>query len=65
MREFPEERLITERLWEAFQKDWLSIKEVARFDGCSERTAKRRYQISSTGIGIGSLAHKKCELSRK
>lgn len=64
-REYPEERLTVERLWTMFQKDWLSAKEIAQFDGCSERTARRRYNIKNGGISITSLAHLKCQLARK
>ena len=64
MKEFPEERLLIERLWAAFGKDWLNIKEIAQFDGCTPRTAKRRYGITG-GMSIVSLAHMKCQLSRK
>lgn len=65
MKEFPEERLIVEKLWQTFGKDWLSVSEVAKFDGCCPKTAKRRYGISSNGISIVCLAHLKCQLSRK
>lgn len=65
MKEFPEERILIERLWETFGKDWLTAKEIAAFDGCSPKTAKRRYGISSNGMSIVCLAHLKCQLSRK
>lgn len=64
-KEFPEERLTIERLWAIFQKDWLTTAEIAMFDGCSERTVRRRYNIKKGGMSIGSLAHMKCELARK
>ena len=65
MREFPEERLIIERLWSMFQKDWLTVADIAQFDGCSTRTVRRRYNISKGGMSVCTLAHLKCELSRK
>ena len=65
MREYPEERLTIERLWTMFQKDWLSTSEIAKFDGCSVWTARRRYGITGGGMSITSLAHLKCELARK
>lgn len=65
MKEFPEERLLIERLWAAFGKDWLNAKEIASFDGCSARTVKRRYGITANGMSIVCLAHLKCQLSRK
>lgn len=65
MREYPEERLTIERLWSMFQKDWLSTAEIAQFDGCSARTAKRRYGLTKGGMSITSLAHLKCQLARK
>lgn len=64
-REFPEERLITERLWQMFQKDYLTTSEIAKFDGCSAKTARRRYAINGGGMNIGTLAHLKCQLARK
>lgn len=64
-REYPEERLIVERLWQLFQKDWLSTAEIAQFDGCSSKTAHRRYQITGGGMNICSLAHMKCQMARK
>ncbi len=64
-KEFEEERLTAERLWNAFRKDWLSLQEVAKYDGCDPRTAKRRYGITAKGISISSLAHMKCLISRK
>lgn len=64
-REYDEERSCVERLWTAFQKDWLTTSEIAKFDGCSDKTARRRYGIKNGGMAISTLAHKKCELSRK
>ena len=64
-KEFPEERLIVERLWQTFQKDWLTTSEIAKFDGCSPKTAHRRYKITGGGISINCLAHMKCQLARK
>ena len=64
MKEFPEERILIERLWETFGKDWLSVSEIAKFDGCSTKTVKRRSGITG-GASIVSLAHLKCQLSRK
>lgn len=65
MREFPEERMIVERLWQMFQKDWVTTAEIAKFDGCSPKTARRRYSIVGGGMNIGSLAHLKCVLARR
>lgn len=65
MKEYPEERMIVERLWAMFQKDWISTSEIARFDGCSPKTAHRRYGIVGGGMNIGSLAHLKCRLARR
>ena len=65
MKEYPEERLLIERLWSTFGKDWLSISEIAQFDDCHPRTAKRRYDIKNGGMSIVCLAHRKCEMARK
>lgn len=65
MKEYPEERLTIERLWTMFGKDWLSLQDVAKFDGCSTRTVKRRYNIKGGGISLTSLAHLKCQLARR
>ena len=65
MKEYPEERMLVEHLWKTFGKDWVCMKEIAEFDGCSTRTVKRRYNIGSTGMSIFTLAHMKCQLSRK
>lgn len=62
--EYPEERLLIQQLWERFNKDWIKIKEIAEFDGCSVQTVRRRYGITSGGISIVCLAHKKCQLAR-
>lgn len=64
-KEYPEERLLIERLWAMFEKDWITASEIAKFDGCSAKTAKRRYQFVNGGMSIVSLAHMKCELARK
>ena len=64
-KEYPEERLTIERLWTMFQKDWLTTSEIARFDGCSVSTVRRRYGIKGGGMAISTLAHMKCQLSRK
>ena len=64
-KEYPEERLTVERLWTMFQKDWISTAEIAKFDGCSVSTVRRRYHIKNGGMSISTLAHLKCELSRK
>ena len=64
-KEYPEERNTTERLWAMYQKDWITTSEVARFDGCDPKTARRRYGIKNGGISISSLAHLKCQLARK
>lgn len=63
-REYEEERLTAERLWKEFHKDYVSLEEIARYDGCCVRTVKKRYNISG-GISITSLAHLKCRLARK
>lgn len=65
MREYPEERLIIERLWNRFNKDHLTAAEIAEFDGCCVRTAKERYNIQKGGMNITTLAHMKCERARK
>lgn len=65
MKEYPEERLTIERLWLMYNKDWLSTSEIAQFDGCSSKTVRRRYKIKNGGMSISTLAHLKCELSRK
>lgn len=65
MQEYPEERLTMERLWERYQKDWLTTSDIAKFDGCTPKTARKRYGIRCGGMSISSLAHKKCELARK
>lgn len=62
--EFPEERILIQRLWEQFHKDYISTGEVAQFDGCSLQTVRRRYGITGGGISIVCLAHKKCQLAR-
>ena len=64
MKEYEEERLACERLWKEFHKDWLSLEDVAAYDRCDPRTAKRRYNIGTHGISLTTLAHLKCELSR-
>lgn len=65
MKEYPEERLIVERLWQMYGKDYLTTAEVATFDGCCPKTAHRRYNITGGGISINCLAHMKCKLARK
>ena len=64
-REYEEERLAAERLWREFHKDWLTLQEVAKFDGCCVRTVKKRYGITGNGVSISSLAHLKCKTSRQ
>ena len=64
MKEYPEERMTIERLWLMFHKDWLTTSEIAKFDGCSGKTARRRYGIKNGGMAIGTLAHLKCKVSR-
>ena len=64
-REFEEERLIIEHIWQRFGKDWLTLQEVADLDGCCVRTVKKRYGITANGISVASLAHLKCRLARK
>lgn len=64
-KEYAEERLTAERLWKHFHKDFITLQELAMYDGCCVRTVKKRYGISGSGICITSLAHLKCQLARK
>lgn len=64
-REFEEERLTAERLWNVFHKDFITLQELATYDGCCVRTVKKRYGINGNGICITSLAHLKCRLARR
>lgn len=64
MSEFPEERLLIQQLWERFNKDWIKVKEIAEFDGCSVQTVRRRYGITTGGMSICTLAHLKCMKAR-
>jgi len=64
-KEYEEERLTAERLWDTFHKDFITLQELAMYDGCCVRTVKKRYGISGNGICITSLAHIKCRLARQ
>jgi hypothetical protein len=63
-KEFEEERLTVERLWNHFHKDFITLQEIAMYDGCCVRTVKQRYGING-GVCLTTLAHLKCKLSRK
>ena len=41
-------------------KAWLSLTDVAKYDGCDVRTVRRRYGIQGTGINRALLARKIC-----
>ena len=42
-------------------KAWLTLKDVAQYDGCDVRTARKRYGIEGNGINRALLARKICE----
>jgi len=42
------------------EKAWLSLADVARYDGCDARTVRRRYGIEGNGINRALLARKIC-----
>ena len=61
MAEYAEYRFVLEQLRERFgAKSWLSLKEVAEYDGCHTDTAKKRYGMGRDGIDIAVLAYRKC-----
>lgn len=67
MREYPEYRFVLEQLNARFGgKGWITLEEIADYDGCCVRTARSRYSIldkSVKGIDVAVLAHRKCELA--
>ena len=65
--EYAEYRLVYQSLKEHFGKGWLSVIEIAEYDGCDPRTAKKRYSIpkGAKGIDIAVLAKRKCALAHK
>lgn len=65
MKEYEEERLCVEHIWKQFGKDWLTLAEIAKLDGCCVRTVKKRYGIRTNGMSVTSLAHMKCRLARQ
>lgn len=68
MKEYPEYRLVLENLRHEFgNRNFITVSELARFDGCCARTVVKRYGIKKEagGIDIAILAHRKCELANK
>lgn len=64
MTEYKEYRFVLEQLRERFgDKNWLALHEIAEYDGCCARTAKKRYGITGVGMDITVLAARKCELA--
>lgn len=65
--EYAEYRIVIEALTRHFGKAWITIAELAEYEGCDPRTAKKRYAISKGvgGIDITVLAHRKCALAHK
>lgn len=66
-KEYEEYRLVLEALNEHFHKGWLTLNEIAEYDGCDYRTVRTRYGLSKgvSGIDISVLAYRKCQLARK
>ena len=65
-REYPDYRNIIEDLNTKFNgKSRLSILEVAEYDGCCDKTAKKRYGIGKEGINVCILARLICERKGK
>ena len=46
------------------EKAWLSLADIARYDGCDTRTARKRYDIPGNGINRALLARKICMKGR-
>lgn len=46
-------------------KAWLSLSDVARYDGSDVRTVKQRYGIDSNGINRALLARKICLMGKR
>lgn len=65
--EYAEYRFVYQSLHEHFGKGWITVKELAAYDGCDPRTAKSRYSIGNgaKGIDIAVLAKRKCALAHK
>ena len=62
--EYGEYRFVLEQLRKYFgKKNWLTLAEIAEYDGCCPRTAKARYRITAGGMDIAVLAYRKCELA--
>lgn len=65
MKEYKEYRFVLESLLKAFDgKGWVSLSEIAEYDGCCVRTVKKRYGITGSGIDTTVLAYRKCELAQ-
>ena len=47
------------------EKAWLSLADIARYDGCDTRTVRRRYEIQGNGINRALLARKICLRGKK
>lgn len=68
MSEYPEYRLVLEELRRAFNgKGFITLPEIAKYDGICTRTAASRYRVTpkAGGLDICILAHRKCENARK
>lgn len=65
--EFPEYRMIFADLTERFgQGAWLTVKQIAEYDGSDPRTVRKRYRIprNTHGLNKAQLARRICELAR-
>ena len=61
--EYPEYRYVLEELKEHFKKGYITVPEIAEYDGIDKRTVSKYYGIKG-GCDICILAHKKCQLAR-
>lgn len=66
MAEHKAYRLVLENLYQHFGHGFITVAEIAKYEGCDPRTVRKRYDISKkvNGIDIAILATKKCELAR-
>ena len=67
MAEYKAYRLVLENLYEQFNgKGFVTVQEIAKYDGCDPRTVRSRYGIGRgvQGLDISILAQRKCELAR-
>ena len=65
--ELPEYRTVYADLTEKFgQGAWITLSQLAEYDGCDKRTARKRYHIprSEHGINKSLLARRICEKAR-